>query len=500
VSDITSGLSSAGQDILSILKATLAGEVEVIAGALAVFTTARQALRTVATVVAQAVAQPAANKAWSENLYVPISPADLADMSIRALTIPTDDGGIDAGLQTEAGLSGISPERLAAMSLNTGEPYGIDQALSLWWNTVNLVEPVPNTDPTTNPGTYDVGPSLAGKYGITEDELVKVIRYSRVRDEFQPDLEILPWSTIGKADVLEATVKGRITVALGKQLWVAAGGMPEQWDLAYQSSGDSVGVAHAVALEAHGLITADELQRIILQSRINPEFYADALLSNDKWLPAYQLEKIAAAGIIDGPTLVTWLVQDGYPTDQAAAFAALATGGATKTPKSESEAMILSDYEAQIITEADATSALESLGYTAASIPVILDYVVAKRVLTMRNAAISRLRTAYIDFLIPESEVQTALTNIGLPSAAVTQFLTYWTLEQATNVKRLSAAQVGKLVEDAVISPAGATTRWTEMGYSPEEAALLLYIYPPGPEPAGGYPVTTVPPSGSNPG
>ena len=160
-------MASIADDIAEFVANIPTYTVEFIAGALAVFTTARQALRTVATVVAQAVAQPAMNKAWSENLYVPISPADLADMSIRALTIPTDDGGIDAGLQTEAGLSGISPERLAAMSLNTGEPYGIDQALSLWWNTVNLVEPVPNTDPTTNPGTYDVGPSLAAKYGIT---------------------------------------------------------------------------------------------------------------------------------------------------------------------------------------------------------------------------------------------------------------------------------------------------------------------------------------------
>ena len=493
-------ISTVGEDIVSGLNSLVNLSIQGLAAVLATFTTARQAIRTVATIVAQAATQTTLNQVNAKYQDVPLSPADLADMSIRALTIPTDSGGIDPGLIAEAAFSGISPERLAAMSLNTGEPYGIDQALSLWWNTVNLVEPVPNTDPTTNPGTYDVGPSLAAKYGITEDELVKVIRYSRVRDEFQPDLEILPWSTIGKADVLEATVKGRITVALGKQLWVAAGGMPEQWDLAYQSSGDSVGVAHAVALEAHGLITADELQRIILQSRINPEFYADALLSNDKWLPAYQLEKIAAAGIIDGPTLVTWLVQDGYPTDQAAAFAALATGGATKTPKSESEAMILSDYEAQIITEADATSALESLGYTAASIPIILDYVVAKRVLTMRNAAISRLRTAYIDFLIPESEVSAALTNIGLPSQAVTQFLTYWTLEQSTNVKRLTAAQVGKLLEDGVFDVTNAVTRWTQMGYSPEEANLLPYIYAPAAAPSGGYPVVTVPPSGANPG
>ena len=493
-------MASIADDIAEFVANIPTYTVEFIAGALAVFTTARQALRTVATVVAQAVAQPAANKAWSENLYVPISPADLADMSIRALTIPTDDGGIDAGLQTEAAFSGISPERLAAMSLNTGEPYGIDQALSLYWNLLNLTDLVPNPDTTTDPGTYTTGASLADKYGITLDELTKVIRYSRVRDEFQPDLLKLPWTTMTKGDAIDSTVKGRLTVDAGKQLFIAAGGMPEQWDALYAASGDSVGVAHAVALEEHGLITADELHKVILQSRINPEFYADALLANRKWLPAYQLEKVAAAGIIDGPTLVTWLVQDGYPTDQAAAFAALATSGKTATVKQETVSMILDEYEAQTITAADATTALRSLGYTAASVPIVLEYVETRRELTMRNAAISRLRTAYVDFLIPESEVRSALTNIGLSSGAVEQFVTYWTLEQATNVKRLTAAQVGTLVKDSVISPAGATTRWTEMGYLPEEAALLLYIYPPGPEPAGGYPVTTVPPSGQNPG
>ncbi len=58
--------------------------------------------------------------------------------------------------------------------------------------------------------------------------------------------------------------------------------------------------------------------------------------------------------------------------------------------------------------------------------------------------------------------------------------LTAWTIEQLTHVKRLSMAQVGKLVEDGVITTPDALARWVQMGYDPVDANLLLSIYAPG--------------------
>ena len=68
-----------------------------------------------------------------------------------------------------------------------------------------------------------------------------------------------------------------------------------------------------------------------------------------------------------------------------------------------------------------------------------------------------------------------------MPAAAVSAFLTDWDVEIATPKLHLSAAQVGKLLEQGNIDSGTAQAKWVAMGYSSNDAALLLYIYPPPP-------------------
>ena len=440
---------SLGQTILNAWESAIQGSVEVLTGAIGLVTTARQSIRTVASLVAQAASQSTLNTVMSQFQDVPISPAVLADAVIRNLITP------DAAA-AEAAYSGLNPDRFNLLTLDTGESYGIDQAVRLWWR-----------------GTH-----LGPEYGISEDELKTVIYYSRVRDQFIPDLELLAYETMSTADALTAVVKGHLSAADGLTYFVAAGGMPDQFDVLLASSGDSIGVVSAVNLHAHGLITDADLQAVIDQSRINPECYDVAMLTTRKWLPAYQIEKAVAAGTVDLPTALTWMTEEGYSEDQATAFIEMSASGTVKTVKSVTEGQILADFEAEIISEADATTALEALGYQASAVPFILDSIVAKRVNSMRNAAVSRLRTAFVNSVMDEATVKTGLLSLGLPSQAVDQFLTYWTIEAQTNVKRLSMAQVGKLHEDGVFADADAVTRWTQMGYTQADAEYLLLLYP----------------------
>ena len=484
-------------DVLGFINSVRKDPIAAISELLGTFTTARQAIRTVAGGIASAVSQSAINQALKDNPDVPLSPAVLADMAIRNLKIGAGNPTPDSGLIAEASLSGVDPVRFAAMTADTGESYGIDQALSLWHRGSYLVAPVVNTDTALGAPPYVTGASLGSVYGIEESELDTVIYYSRVRDQFISDLKKLSWSTMSPADAIDSLVKGRTSPDLAKALFEAGGGIPEQFDLLFESAGDSIGVVKAVELHAHKEITDQQLKDVIDQSRINPRFYDVALKENRKWLAPYQIERAVAGGVVDAPTAMAWMIEDGYPEDQAAAFAATGMAGSTHTHKAETEGMILSDFEAQIITEAQATEALANMGYDAQSIPFILSTYVARRVITMRNAAITRTRLAYIEYLITEAQARVDMVALGVPEAAISQFLTAWGIEQQTNVKRLSMAQVGKLVEDGIIDATNAVARWTQMGYLPEEANLLLYIYQPGSKAVAGTTPTvgTVPPS-----
>lgn len=492
-------MSSIGDTIQEIASALFGGEVEVVATAIAAWDTARQTIRTIANAVSSASVQTTVNETLAHFQDVPLSPALLADMSIRGLTIPTGPGTLDPGLVAEAAYSGISPERFAAMSLDTGEPYGIIDALRLLHQGQYLYAPTPNPDYTVGQPYYLQGAPLADTYGIGMPEFTTVVHYSRVRDQFIPDLLQLGWSTMSGVDAINSVVKGRIDMDFGKQLFMAAGGMPEQFELLVEAAGDAVGVEHAVTLWRHGVITDVQLQEVILQSRINPRFYDIATLADRKWLSPFQIHQALVAGTVDAATATQWIIEDGYTADQAAAFATAGASTKSAKPKAETEAMILADFEAQIITVDEATTALTNIGYTAEAVPFILDSVVARRVLTLRNAGINRVRTAFVNFIMNEQTARTALGQLGLPTAAVDQAIITWTIEQQTNVKRLSAAQVGKLVEEAVITSDNAVVRWTQMGYLPEEANLLLAIYPPGSKAVAGATATPtpLPPSGA---
>lgn len=453
-----------GDKVLAALDVFRHVTAEGVATAIGVWVAAMQSVRTVASGIAAAATLGEVTKANARYQDVPLTPAVLADMAVRQI------GDLDSHYK-EAQLSGLNADRFGLLVEETGESYGIVDALRLWHR-----------------GSY-----LGSQYGITKEELGKVIYYSRVRDQFIPDLLKLSWDTMTGADAINTAVKGIVSGEQSQAWWEAAGGMPEQYEPLYEAAGDSVGVEHAVELHAHGLISEEELRAVILQSRINPRFYGVAQLANRRWLATYQVEQAVKAGAISPETGQRWLVEDGYPAEQAAAFSSAAASGAVHTHKAETEAIVLADYEAQIITEDEARQALADLGYTAAAIPFVLQSVVARRVITMRNAAINRLRTAYVAHLVEDGWVRGELATLGIPEPAIAQMLDAWSIEQATQVRRLSAAQVGKLAEDGYLTGADAQQRWVDMGYPPEEASLLLMIYQPGSKASpGATPVTTL--------
>ena len=307
-----------------------------------------------------------------------------------------------------------------------------------------------------------------------------MIHYSRVRDQFIPDLLKLSWQTMSPADAVEVAIKGRMSPADAQVLYEAAGGMPEQFDLLYAAAGDSIGVETAVMLHHRGYITDAELTDVLYQSRINPRFYPVAELQYLHFLAPYQIQQALSAGVIDADTANAWMLASGYPADQAAAFASTAAGGKVSSAKAETEGMVLADFEAQIITEDEATSALTSLGYVPTAIPFVLESVIARRVISMRNSAITRLRTGFVAGDVTSADATTELGLLGIASTAVTAFLEAWTIEASIVTKRLTAAQVGKLAEDGNWTAEQAVAYWEKLGYSATDAMTLLLIYPAG--------------------
>lgn len=392
--------------------------------------------------------QPLVNQLRSDYQSVPLTPADLADMVERNIV------GQDWA-EGEAAKSGISAERFALMVKDTGEPYGVDQALSLLRRGL-----------------------------ISEQRFAEVLYYSRVRNEFLPDVLQLAHETMTAGDAVELALKQITDEGAARDLFVRAGGLADQFDLLVQASGNPIGPEAAVHLWQHGEIDDEQLRQVIAHSRINPMFYDLAKLTGLKWLSVIQVELALKAGTVPPAEAAKWLAQDGYPTDQIEAFVTAAAAGKTATHKALTESQITELYETGVLTHDQAGAELVALGYEAGEVDFILAVYQQRRLLSMSQAAVAQVRKVYLAGRIDKSTASTDLDALGIDPAARDHYLTIWGIERATELRELSMAQIGSAFKKGLLSDTDALARWEAMGYSADDAAIILALYG-GPPPAG---------------
>jgi hypothetical protein len=489
----TTATTSWFQSAVNAITGLYTLDAEAVASVLALWTAARAAVSTVASGVAAAAAQKTIDAAMAQYVPTKLTPAVLADMAVRNI-IGSESGGATApilgnidghDIYTEASYSGVDLERMNALILDTGESYGILDALRLYNRGTSMPVLTENTGYPNVLPLYASSGNQATEYGITEDELNTVIHYSRVRDQFIPDLLKLARNTLTPADAVELALKDVVSDADAMALFTAGGGVPEQFHVLVDGAGDAIGVEKAVELAAHNVISAETLNAVIHMSRMNPRFYplAQQLPDgtyplNTRWLPPFEIKEAATAGTITSAQALQWMLDSGYPEDQAKAFAGSLTPAVVATVKHETSAMVLEEYQASMISVDQATTALENLGYTAASVPFLLQYAQAKQVIAGRNTAMARIRAGFLAQLVTADEATNELRQVGIQQAAVTTLISDWTAELAVPHTALTVAEIGWFVEHAVITAAEAQSLWKMRGLTATDAALMAQRYP----------------------
>lgn len=377
----------------------------------------------------------------TQHQNVVLSPADLADGVERNII----DGQTAAN---EAAKSGVGGQVLQWMIDLTGEPPGVIDMVKLW-----------------RQGRLD------------EHTLNKMIEYSRIRLEWTEQTKLLAYDVLSGADAIEARVKGVVNDGTAQKMWQQAGGLSDQYQIALDSAGEAIGVVEAGNLYNHGLISEDDFKAVIAYSRINPRFEPISELQRFHWLSPFQVHQALAAGAIDAATAVKWMMEDGYPEDQAKAFAQ--SGGTTKAAKTKQVALsvVVDNYEAGLITQAQAMTQLGNLGYTSDEAETELLAYDARKLLTIKASGITSIRKAYLADVLTRNQASSQLDSLGIDSTIRDHYLTLWDIEAKSEFKQLTAAQLGDMYKNGIISLDYVMARWEAMGYSQDDAALLSYRY-----------------------
>lgn len=408
--------------------------------------------------MAQVLIQPLINTLNSADPNIPLSPADAADGVIRGRW--DQDYAYSA-----ASSSGVSETVFQNMVNLVGEPPPLDEMRALWKRGV-----------------------------LSEADLETMFQFSRAVDVWFPNWLLAAEQTMSASDAIVLALKGVVSADDAEILFQQAGGMSEQWEMLLNATGDAIGVAEAGNLFNHGLITAVQLQQVILHSRVNPTFEPMAEMQRFHWLGIFQIAEAIKNGTATPDQGTAWLTAMGYPADQIAAFVGSASGTATTSAKSLAESQIITLYEAGGMTMADALNELAHLGYPETQAQFILSVHDAQSTVKMSNAIVTKVQNDYVKGSADQTQASEELAALGFSEQSISTYLSLWDIEAATKSKQLSVAQIGAAYKEGLITDTGALQKWSSLGYSQEDADILLAHY--GGPPPPGSPASNTPTGG----
>ncbi|MGH3571183.1 MAG: hypothetical protein ACRDUW_05040 [Pseudonocardiaceae bacterium] len=414
--------------------------------------------------IADVLIQPIINHFNAIDGDIPLPPADAADGVVRGRW---DDG---TGFSF-ARSSGVTAETFRNMVALVGEPPPLDEMRDLWKR-----------------GDLDYS------------ALAEMFKFSRVRDDYFEEWVRASYHTMSGADAIEGRLKGVIDDATARDLFTQAGGLASQYDWILALAGNPIGVQQALNLWNHRLISEDKVTEVILHSRINPIFEPIAKLMRHRFLAPFQVSQALKAGGATAAEATQWLLDDGYPADQVAAI--VREGSATKVAKHKdlTESQITELYDSGLFSHDDATQHLVALGYDPGETDFILAVYDQRRELTMAQAAVNQVRKVYLARRIDDAAALAMLGSLGVDATAQQNYLAIWKVEQESELKELTMAQVGSAFKKGLMTDTEAMFRWAVMGYSPADTAVLLGEYggpPPAGSPAANAPAKNTPAPGA---
>lgn len=410
---------------------------------------------------------------------IPLSPEIAADFVERNI-LPLAEG------KTLAAMSGVNGPTFQWMVDGSGEPPGLDFVVEAYRR-----------------GFIAFGPAVTG-----EPSVETAIRTGRIYDYWTPIIDKMRYSPIATADAVDATVENQITMAEGAAIAQQNGIDGASFQILHDTRGNPPAPGELMTLVNRGLIplTGTGPQETTFQQGIaegaTKDKWTTLLAQLRVYIPSvYYLNQLAEAGTLSASQVAGYYADLGIPAPIASGLAGQAAATKTSKAKELTVTQVATAYKDGFLSEAEATTFIEALGYTASETELLLEVENFARILQAYNQTISRVANYYIAGKISRSEAQTALGTIQVPADQQTQLLSTWTTEKGINVRLLTEAQIADAFAYEIITQDTAITELGSLGYTPQDAWILLSVKVKGalPHPPTG-PIPIIPPTTSNEG
>jgi hypothetical protein len=423
------------------------------------------------TVVQQEAWKVMVNEAGHREL----TPDELATMVVR--------GWLDSASAAEsAKASGVSNNDFANMVNNRRNPIAPEEAAIAFRRGI-----IPESN------------------GPLNVDFEHAIQEGNLGNQWGPVIQKLATQIPSPADVLQARLEGQIPAGVdARALYAAVGGALtapdglDYFDLMFNTRGSAPTPVEAGVMAKRGKIPWGD------GTPGNPTIEGPGAVSfhqaflegpwRDKWEPAFKaltdylppprtVVAMLRAGSLTVEQATQYLEEEGLTPDLAAAYVADATKQKVATHKTISEALTLEMFTDKLITEAEAITALEELGYDATEAALLIRTAQARKTLADLNKNITRVSSYFIAHKIEQDTASAMLAQLGVPADRITELLTEWVIDRTANVKILTPAQIATAVDYEVITEPEGLAEIERLGYTPYDAWILLSNRAKGPLP-----------------
>jgi hypothetical protein len=390
---------------------------------------------------------------------VPLSPADAADAVVRGF-LSTAAG---AGFAAKAGVGGEDFSTLVQLAGDAPSPTDLIMAFRR-----GLI-PLDGGSPD----------AVGVRQGIAQ---------GRLADKWVPMIEGLGQVPLGVADAVDAVVEGQISMADGVAIAYTNGLSAENFTILYNTRGNPPDPTTLAEALRRNVIGKDATGPDALSFRQGISEGA----TKDKWIPVLEslltvlppartVTALQRSGAITAVQALDYYAQLGLDQATAAQYVADATSVKTQASKNLALSDVLTLYTDRAIDAPTATAMLQSLGYEPSECVYLLQIQDLHLAVTNISAAITRIKAEYIVGKLDTTTVTNALNALSVPGAQQQQLLAIWAIEVATNVKTLTPAQVVDAWNYKILTDAQALTELRGLGYSEQDAYVLLSIKNQGP-------------------
>lgn len=366
------------------------------------------------------------------------SPADLADMVVRG--IKTEREGA-----TVAHESGVTAADFHDLTLLTGQPPGLQQLLE----------------------GYRRG-------FIDRATLEKGIRESRYRNEWIPLLEQLRFSPMSVADAVNAVVQNHLTPAQGEAISQLNGLEPGQFSVLLETAGEPLSRTEMEELYNRGIVTQEQVNQALRESRVKNKYIDLAFQLHRRVMPIFTLQRALRFGGIGHAEAVKTAMESGYSKDDAEIIVNAGSAEKLQPYRTRIVSAVETAYEDNTIPKDEAMKLIEGMGFEASEADFVLQSADFRRAARIVTQVANAVRSKYVSRHIGRGQASNDLDAIGIPAPQRDYMLSLWDIELDANVRHLTEAQVVKAVHKQLITETDGVTRLAAMGYSPDDAVLLI--------------------------